>query len=82
MKTFLLFILLFISSQLTRDDFIQCVNLFRFINGKEDVFIDTTLNSSNSSVYITNDWEELPIYLEKDTMNVVQKDSLFFIYFK
>ena len=78
-KTLILIAGLMLTPELTEKDFLDCVNIFRHLNGKPDMVVDKNLKGD---AYRTDHYEDLDLYLESDTINIVKTDVEFLIRLK
>jgi hypothetical protein len=78
-KSLILIAGLIFTPELTEKDFIDCINIYRFLNGKPEIVVDKTLNGA---AYRTDFYEDRQEYLDYDTINVVKTDVEFLIRFK
>lgn len=78
-KTLILIAGLILTPELTEKDFLDCINIYRLLNGKPEMVVDKTLNGV---AYHTDHYEDLDLYLENDTINIVKTDVEFLIHLK
>lgn len=67
-------------SSFTEKDFIDCVNIYRFLNGKPEMVVVPTME--DKAPYRTDLYEDLEMYLENDTISIVKEDVQFLIRLK
>lgn len=78
-KTLILVSLLLLPPTLTEKDFLDCINVFRFLNGKPEMVVVKTLDGFT---YRTNQYENLDLYLKYDTINITKVGDEFLIKLK